>query len=65
MNNTIYTLLLKVILFKLVPDSRGAPEEGINFWGVLTHSSILAWRISWTEGPGGLRSLGLQRVGQD
>ena len=26
MNNTIYTLLLKVILFKLVPDSRGAPD---------------------------------------
>ena len=28
-----------------------------------THSSILAWRISWTEGPGGLQSTGLQRVG--
>ena len=25
-----------------------------------THSSILAWRISWTEEPGGLQSLGLQ-----
>ena len=30
-----------------------------------THSSILAWRISWTEEPGGLQSTGLQRVGQD
>ena len=29
-----------------------------------THSSILAWRISWTEGPGGLKSMGSQRVGQ-
>ena len=28
-----------------------------------THSSILAWRISWTEEPGGLQSKGLQRVG--
>ena len=28
-----------------------------------THSSILAWRISWTEEPGGLQSLGLQRIG--
>ena len=28
-----------------------------------THSSILAWRIPWTEEPGGLQSLGLQRVG--
>ena len=27
-----------------------------------THSSILAWRISWTEEPGGLQSMGPQRV---
>ena len=27
-----------------------------------THSSILAWRIPWTEDPGGLQSMGLQRV---
>ena len=30
-----------------------------------THSRILAWRISWTEEPGGLQSKGLQRVGHD
>ena len=30
-----------------------------------THSSILAWRIPWTEEPEGLWSIGLQRVGQD
>ena len=30
--------------------------------GMTTHSSILAWRISWTEEPGGLQSTGLQRV---
>ena len=29
------------------------------------HSSILAWRIPWTEGPGRLQSAGLQRVGHD
>ena len=29
-----------------------------------THSSILAWRIPWTEEPGGLQPMGLQRVGQ-
>ena len=28
------------------------------------HSSILAWKIPWTEEPGGLQSKGLQRVGQ-
>ena len=27
-----------------------------------THSSILAWRIPWTVGPGGLQSMGLQRA---
>ena len=27
------------------------------------HSSILAWRIPWTEEPGGLQSMGSQRVG--
>ena len=30
-----------------------------------THSSILAWRILWTEEPGGLQSMGLQRVRYD
>ena len=30
-----------------------------------THSSILAWRIPWTEEPGGLQSTRLQRVGHD
>ena len=30
-----------------------------------THSSIPAWKISWTEDPGGLQSIGLQRVGYD
>ena len=30
-----------------------------------THSSILAWRIPWTEEPGGLQSMGLQRVGRN
>ena len=29
------------------------------------HSSILAWRIPWTEDPGRLQSMGLQRVGHD
>ena len=33
--------------------------------GMATHSSILAWRIPWTEEPGGLHSTGSQRVGHD
>ena len=35
----------------------GALEKGMS-----THSSILAWKIPWTEEPGGLQSIGLQRV---
>ena len=33
--------------------------------GMATHSSILTWRIPWTEEPGGLQSMGSQRVGHD
>ena len=33
--------------------------------GMATHSSILAWRIPWTEEPDGLQSIGSQRVGRD
>ena len=33
--------------------------------GTAAHSSILAWRIPWTEEPGGLQSIVSQRVGHD
>ena len=33
--------------------------------GMATNSSILAWRIPWTEEPGELQSMGSQRVGHD
>ena len=33
--------------------------------GMTTHSSILAWRIPWTEEPGGLQSMGSQRAGHN
>ena len=33
--------------------------------GMATHSSILAWRIPWTEKPGGLQAAGSQRVRHD
>ena len=32
---------------------------------IATHSSILAWEMPWTEEPGGLQSMGSQRVGHD
>ena len=43
------------------PSSREDPLEE----GMATHSSVLAWRIPWTEEPGGQQSKGLQRVGHD
>ena len=33
--------------------------------GMHTHSSMLAWRMPWTEEAGGLQSIGLQKVGHD
>ena len=33
--------------------------------GVATHSSVLTWKILWTEKPGGLQSMGSQRVGDN
>ena len=44
----------------LILGSEGSLEEGM-----ATHSSILAWRILWTEEPGGLQSIGSQRVEHD
>ena len=43
-----------------IPGSGRSLEEGM-----ATHSSILAWRIPWTEEPGGLQSTGLQRARLD
>ena len=43
-----------------IPGSGRTPGEGM-----ATHSSILAWRIPWTEETGGLQSTGLQRGGHD
>ena len=44
----------------LIPSWEDVLEEGIT-----THSSILAWEIPWTEKPGGLQSMGSQRVGHN
>ena len=43
-----------------IPEWKDPLEEGM-----APHSSILAWRITQTEKPGGLQSMGLQRVGHD
>ena len=43
-----------------IPGLGRSPKEGMAI-----HSSIPAWRIPWTEEPGGLQSMGSQRVGHD
>ena len=45
--------------------SRSLGQEEPLEKGMATHSSILAWRISWTEEPGKLQSMGSQRVRHD
>ena len=44
----------------LIPESERSLREGM-----ATHSSILAWRIPWTEEPGELLPIGSHRVGHD
>ena len=43
-----------------IPGSGRSPRERHG-----KHSTIFAWKIPWTEGPGKLQSMGLQRVGHD
>ena len=65
------TLCWVVLVVKAPPASAGDTRDtgSIPGWGrshgggMATHSSILAWRIPWTEEPGGLQSMGSQRVG--
>ena len=45
------------------PDSvQSKSQEDLLEKGMVTHSSILAWKIPWTKEPGGLQSMGSQRV---
>ena len=58
---------------QLVKNPPAMQETQVRFLGqedplekeMVTHSSILAWEIAWTEEPGGLWSIGSQRVGHD
>ena len=44
---------------------RSLGQEGALDEGMATHSCTLAWEIPWTEEPGGLQSMELQRVGHN
>ena len=58
------------LVAQMVKNVPAMPETWIQFLGqedplekgMATHSSILAWRIPWTEKPGRLQSMGLQKV---
>ena len=62
-----------VVVVKNPPASAGDVRDQVQSldWedpleeGMATHFSILAWRIQWTEEPGGLQSIGSQRVRHD
>ena len=68
--NTIRDTLLVAQRLKRLPAMRETWVQSLSQEDPLekkmaTHSSILAWRIPWTEKPGGLQSTGSQRVGHD
>ena len=57
-------------MVKRLPTTQVIQDQSLGREGLLeeemaTHSGILAWRIPWTEEPGGLQSTGSQRVGHD
>ena len=60
-------------MVKNLPANEGDTREAVRSLGredpfeeeMATHSGILAWRLPWTEEPGGLQATGLQRVTQD
>ena len=60
-----------LVVKNLLANAGGVREVGLILGldpleeGMATHSSILVWRIPWTEEPGGLQSMELQRVGRD
>ena len=70
--NQFYTLRSSLVT-QTVKNPPAMQETGVQSPGqedplevdMATHSSILAWRIPWTEEPGGLQSLGLERFGND
>ena len=67
---TVFRASLVAQLVKNLPVMRETQVQSLGWEDPLeneiaTHSSILAWKISWMEEPGGLQSTGLQRVRHD
>ena len=69
-NWLVLTSSLVAHMVKRLPIMRETQVQSLGWEDLLeremaTHSSILAWKIPWTEEPGRLHSMGLQRVGHD
>ena len=68
-----YTLCWASLVAQMVENLPSEQESGVRSLGgedplekgLATHSNILAWRIPWSEEPGGLQCGGSQRVGHD
>ena len=73
MNNSYRLICLSLFVAQSVKNLPAVQETRVGSLGwedplekeMATHSSILAWKISWTEEPGGLQSMGSHRVGHD
>ena len=66
MSDIFFFFLISLLSAYNVGDRiRSLGQEGPLEKKMATHSSILAWKIPWTEEPGKLQSMGSQRVGQD
>ena len=63
MSNPITSTEIEAVIKKNLPKNK-SPGPDVEK-AMVTHSSILAWRISWTEKPGRLQSMGSQIVGYD
>ena len=63
-DNILYDSMTSLVAWT-IKNSPTVPENWVQSLekGMATHSSILAWRISWTEEPGRLQSMGLQKTG--
>ena len=66
----INIVFLVALMVKILPAMREIQVQSLGWEDPLekemvTHSSILAWRIPWTDEPGRLQSTGSQRVGHD
>ena len=66
-----YRILWPSLVAQMVKNLRALQETRVRSlgWedllekGMATHAAILAWKTPWTEEPGGLQSMGLQRIG--